>query len=147
MQRVVRCQAVIIKNDCILVLTQYNRQRKNEYWMLPGGGLEEGESEKDCIRREIREETNLEVEIKCLLFDEPGTQNCDYKRYVTFLCVPLEDSFGAAGKETNGNRQILDLVWCSISDEAKWNKFLLEPHFHPSMERIKQKLKDLGVIN
>ena len=47
MKRVVRCQAVILKENNILVLRQYNYNRNEEYWMLPGGGLEEGETEKN----------------------------------------------------------------------------------------------------
>ena len=46
MGRIVRCQAVIFKGNRILVLRQYNYERKEEYWMLPGGGLEKGETEK-----------------------------------------------------------------------------------------------------
>lgn len=32
------------------------------YWSLPGGGLETGETLKDGIRREVCEETGLEIE-------------------------------------------------------------------------------------
>lgn len=33
-----------------------------EMWELPGGGLEYGEKPHDCLRREIKEEMDLEVE-------------------------------------------------------------------------------------
>ncbi|MCR4328425.1 MAG: NUDIX domain-containing protein [Patescibacteria group bacterium] len=38
-------------------------RRDYDLWNLPGGGMEHGESPWDCVVREAREETGLEVEI------------------------------------------------------------------------------------
>ncbi len=53
----VACRAVIVKDDKIL--TSY--ASKKDIYMLPGGGLEEGESNIDCVTREVEEETGLIV--------------------------------------------------------------------------------------
>jgi 8-oxo-dGTP diphosphatase len=40
---------------------------KPGHWDLPGGHLAYTESFEECLRREVQEETGLEVEIGCLL--------------------------------------------------------------------------------
>ncbi len=140
MNRKVRCQGVIIRDNQVLVLRQYNERRKEEYWLLPGGGSEENESEADCIKREMKEETNLEVEIIDVLFDEKGTGKDVYERYVTFLCAPLKNSIEKIGKETGKDRKILDFVWLSLDNQDTWNEYVLNEQFFPSMKHIKDKL-------
>lgn len=48
--------AVIIRNGCILLV------RKKRTWILPGGKPEVGESDIDCLSRELKEE--LQVRLK-----------------------------------------------------------------------------------
>ena len=140
MSRIVRCQAAILKDNRMLVLRQYNCKRQEEDWMLPGGGLEDGETEQQCIIRELKEETGLEIEIKEILFDEPGNGKDVYKRYVTFLCTPMKDSIQMIGNETVSYRKILELVWSSVTDENQWNEYLLAEKFYPSMQKIKNRI-------
>src|ERR1700748_737942 len=48
-------------NQEILVSDEYIRG--GYYTKFPGGGLELGEGTRDCLKREFKEEMNLEVEI------------------------------------------------------------------------------------
>lgn len=49
----VACRGVIIRDNSILLVHAKN----SDVWMIPGGGLEQGENEADCVVREISEET------------------------------------------------------------------------------------------
>ncbi len=52
---------LINENKQVLVSDEYIRG--NYYTKFPGGGLEFGEGTRDCLKREFKEEMNLEVEI------------------------------------------------------------------------------------
>ena len=53
--------ALIFAGDRIL-MAQRGKEPLRGWWSLPGGALETGELLADAIRREVREETGLEVE-------------------------------------------------------------------------------------
>lgn len=62
----VRVSAVVIRGNEIL-LTHHRRDARF-YWVLPGGGLEPGESLAACATREVREEAGLDIRIPRLLY-------------------------------------------------------------------------------
>lgn len=145
-KRLVRCQGVILKNDSILILEHYNSLRNEKFWLLPGGGIEFNESEEECIHRELKEETNLNVEINQVLFDDIK-YGLDYKRYVTFLCTPLEGSIEKIGKESNDYKKITKLSWISINDEDSWPTIQNKEQFYPSLKEIKNEIFKLKSYN
>ena len=55
--------AIIYFNDKILVTQRSEKMKSPLKWEFPGGKLEDDESEIDCIKREIREEINIEIKV------------------------------------------------------------------------------------
>jgi len=55
--------AVLIEKDGRFLLGERNKENYKGYWVIPGGGVNLGETIKDAGIREIKEETGLDVEI------------------------------------------------------------------------------------
>ena len=53
---------VVIMDDENRVLVVCQHHEDKDIWMVPGGGIEEGESLAECCIREMAEETGVEVE-------------------------------------------------------------------------------------
>ena len=58
----VTCAIILIGNK-ILVAQRSDKMKLPLKWEFPGGKLEENESEIDCIKREIKEEINIDIEV------------------------------------------------------------------------------------
>ena len=57
----IRVAVILVKSNTVL-LVKHHKYGK-EYWLFPGGGLEYGETIESCAKRELKEETNLEIEL------------------------------------------------------------------------------------
>ncbi|WP_062443051.1 NUDIX hydrolase [Herbidospora daliensis] len=62
-----RCVGAIIRDtEGRLLLIQRGHPPSEGLWSLPGGRVEEGETDDDALRREIREETGLDIQVGAL---------------------------------------------------------------------------------
>ena len=59
--------AVLVEKNGKFLLGERNKVNYNGYWVIPGGGVNFGETIKDAGIREIKEETNLDIEITKLI--------------------------------------------------------------------------------
>lgn len=76
-------RGIVMREGRILM----TRQSLTDTWMIPGGGLEKGETWADCVRRELAEETGYEVSAdECVLEIHEYYEDCRYvSRY--FRCT------------------------------------------------------------
>ncbi len=58
----IRVSAVLRWQDRIL-LCRHEKAGRGDYWLLPGGGVNSGESLTDALHRELREEVGIEDEL------------------------------------------------------------------------------------
>jgi 8-oxo-dGTP diphosphatase len=94
-QPVVGVGAVVVRGDRALIVKRMYEPRKGE-WSLPGGMLHLGESLADAARREVMEETGLDVHPEAIIetFDrvhrDPDGRIHYHFVIVDFVCRSLE---------------------------------------------------------
>ena len=133
-----RSAVIIIDEDKILLLRRIKKGK--EYYAVPGGTIEEGEKPEETAVREIKEETNLDIEL--------GEVFCKVNDFwhngVYFLAKKFSGELKLGGPELqriNRDNQYY-LEWVHKND---LQKLLLYP------EEIKKKIldyfsKDLNII-
>mgnify|MGYP001588603436 FL=1 len=105
---------LVFVNACIInekneILIQ--RRREENEWGLPGGAMELGESAEETLRREIKEETGLEITIERLLglytkyFHTYPNGDKTQSVVITFICRR------AGGELQSENAETLELAY------------------------------------
>ena len=63
-----RVNGIILRDDKILLLKHDYIGKTGELWAPPGGGLQYGESVDEALKRELKEEINIELKSYSFLF-------------------------------------------------------------------------------
>lgn len=85
---------VIPDQDGRVVLIRRANEPFRGRWALPGGFVDVGETVEQAARREVREETGLEVELERLVgvYSEPDRDPRGHNVSVAFLAHPVGDA-------------------------------------------------------
>lgn len=144
MKRDIRYQGAILRGACILLLQHRELVERRSYWILPGGGREAGETEEQCVIREMREETGLEVKVDRFLMDEAVQHEGVYERHKTYLCTILSGEAQPGYEpepEVAARYAIAAVSWFDLSDETSWGEQVISDRFtYPEMKKIQAML-------
>jgi ADP-ribose pyrophosphatase YjhB (NUDIX family) len=105
----IRVSAVIIRRSKILLIHRF--RDKEEYWVFPGGGVEDGETIEEGLVREVKEETDLDVLSFKKIFD--AYNESDGLMQPFFLCETNNKDPEIIGEEKDKNTitNSYSLVW------------------------------------
>ena len=118
--------AAVIRNDGSVLITRRPEGKPHAgMWEFPGGKLDGNESPRDCLRREILEELDLEVVVGDIL-------EAAYYRYdwgpvliLAFECRPLVGEIR--------NLQVAEHRWVALEELSS---FALLPADYPIIETL-----------
>jgi 8-oxo-dGTP diphosphatase len=108
---------VIVDGEKVLIVKRAHEPRQGE-WSLPGGMVELGETLVDALKRELKEETGLEVEVGEVVevFDRVHRRDGRIQYHfviVDYLCRPIGGALGAADDAE-------DVAWVAADDIERY---------------------------
>ena len=141
-----RCQGAILQDHHILLIQHREHVSGRSYWLLPGGGLEAGEDEIQCVRREMKEETCLEVQVERLLMESLGPSGRIERR--TYLCRILSGEAQPGYEpepEVSAIYGINAMQWLDLCDEAAWDEAVCSDRYtYPELKQLQALLGYAG---
>ncbi|OGI71765.1 hypothetical protein A3J61_00030 [Candidatus Nomurabacteria bacterium RIFCSPHIGHO2_02_FULL_38_15] len=110
----IRAAAIIVNKNNILLIHRISHGK--EYYVFPGGGVENGETIEQAVLREVQEEASLEVKIEKLLYHQIYDDNTEQFFYLCHY-ISGEPKLGDGNEARNmkeSNANFYDPIWYEI---------------------------------
>ncbi len=120
--------------ELLILKRRENDVHKPGAWDIPGGRLELGENPRDGLKRETKEETDLDIDILNPLRVHHFTRDDGQKiTMLVFLCKPSSEEVKLSGEHT-------EFLWIPMEQaETK-----LHHSFHEEVKIYKEYFSNLG---
>lgn len=139
----VRANGIVFKDDK-LVLVQIKSPTQNSlFWMPPGGGVQFGEPLKEAVRREVKEETTLDVAVGDLWYVTEYLKGNWHAIEFYYHCQILSGEI-QLGSDPELEEQMLQKVDLFTLEEAR--KLVIKPSFLLEQLRLDYPDKRKGVL-
>ncbi len=114
---------VLDEQNRMLMVKQHHDGK--DIWMVPGGGIEEGEGAREAAAREVKEETGLDVNVTRLVWHVEEVSKRG-QRFVDFFLADVVGGNLQLGEdpEFDENGQVLREVKFLTREEIKEIKYL-----------------------
>lgn len=139
LRKIVDNQPLILVRPSVAIVNDFGKillvKYQDQSWGIPGGLMELGESVEECLRREVKEELNLELEALKLfgvfsgseLFTKLRNGHEYYNIIIGYICTNFKGEIKPDGEE------VIEANFFNIADLPVGT----QPY-------IKEKLKELG---
>ena len=123
-------KSFIVNNKGEVLIIKRNKDDVNHpgIWEIPGGRLDLGEDPFEGLKRETKEETNIDVQVLNPLKVHHFTRQDKQKiTAITFLCRPLNNSVKLSKEHS-------DYLWIDMDNVFK----KLHPAYHDEVKAFKE---------
>lgn len=110
----IRVAGILVKDGQIL-LVRHEKAGKS-YWLIPGGGVEFGESAEEALAREFREEVGLEIQVGKLVLVHDSIPPTRHRQVLNLYFVVTADK---TDLKVTPDAVLRDAAFHSISEFAQ----------------------------
>lgn len=113
--------AALIINDNREILLIHRIKNNDEYFVLPGGGVEDSETEMDAIIREAKEETNLDIMPDKIMLEIQNEKFNRKELYYTIRSFTGAPILGGPELDRQSKDNVYILEWVKINELQNYN--------------------------
>lgn len=85
--------AIILKDNRVLIAQRAPDDKLAGKWEFPGGKIEQGETPQECLKREIREELDVDIEVLDFFGESIYAYNSGKIKLMAFWCRWVSGDF------------------------------------------------------
>ncbi len=123
-------RGIVKENDKIILIHRKKRQKDKsirEYYLIPGGKMEEGETEEETLIREMYEELGIKVNVKKLILEHYSKYNDSIQKF--YECEYVSGILGTGdGPEMHEKREKEELFEIVTLSKHEIKEINLVPH-------------------